>query len=236
VFRTAAVCTFLVLASVSQPARADAKGDAEAAAKKLSDASSYAWTSKTEGGFGGGTFDGKAEKDGFAVVSMSFANNNIELVKKGDKGAIKMEDGWKSFDEASEGAGDGQPNRGRFIAGMLRNYKAPAAVTQQLVSFGKEIKSSGADAFETELTEAGAKEMLSFRGRQGGEAPAISGAKGTAKFWVKEGVVSKVEYRLQGSINFNGQDRDVDRTTTIEIRDVGTAKVDVPEEAKKKAS
>ena len=92
------------------------------------------------------------------------------------------------------------------------------------------------NAFDAELTEAGAKEMLSFRGRQGGDGPAVSGAKGTAKFWMKDGVVSKIEYHLQGSINFNGQDRDIDRTTTIEIKDVGTAKVEVPEEAKKKAS
>jgi hypothetical protein len=227
----------LLVASAALPARAEAKGDVEAAAKKLADASSYAWTSKTEGGFGGGTAEGKAEKDGFTVVSMNFANNTLEVVKKGDKGAIKLEDGWKSFDEAADAGGQDQPNRGRFIAAMMRNYKAPAAVAKQLVDGAKEVKASGSDgAFEAELTEAGAKEMLSFRGRQGGDAPAISGAKGTAKFWVKDGAVSKLEYHLTGSINFNGQDRDIDRTTTIEIKDVGSAKVEVPEEAKKKAS
>jgi len=36
--------------------------------------------------------------------------------------------------------------------------------------------------------------------------------------------------------NFNGEDRDVDRTTTVEIKDVGTTKIDVPEAAKKKLS
>ena len=237
-FRSAAVCTLVLLTSTALPARADAKGDVESAAKKLADASGYAWTSTTEGGFGGGTSEGKAEKDGFTRVSMTFANNTVEVVKKGDKGAVKMEDGWKSFDEAAEAGGEqGQPNRGRFIAIMLRSYKAPAAVIQQLVSNAREIKPSGAgEALQAELTEAGAKEMLSFRGRQGGEGPAISGAKGTAKFWLKDGTVAKVEYNLQGSMSFNGQDRDIDRTVTIEIKDVGTAKVEVPEEAKKKAS
>jgi hypothetical protein len=233
--RLVAVCTFLALSSAALPARADAKGDVEAAVKKLSDASSYAWTSKTEGGFGGGTAEGKAEKDGLTWVSMAFANNTIEVVKKGDKGAVKMEDGWKSFEEAEEGGTADQPNRGRFIAGFLRNYKAPAAIAGQLVGGAKEVKASGdAGTFEAELTEAGAKEMLSFRGRQGGDAPAVSGAKGTTKFWVKDGAVSKLEYHLQGSIHFHGQDRDIDRTTTIEIKDVGSAKVEVPEEAKKK--
>jgi hypothetical protein len=32
----------------------------------------------------------------------------------------------------------------------------------------------------------------------------------------------------------NGEDRDVDRTTTIEIKDIGTTKVEVPAEAKSK--
>jgi hypothetical protein len=232
--RTVFVAAVSLLASTALVARAAGKDDVQAAAKKLADASSYAWTTKTEGGFGGGTSEGKAEKDGFTVVSMTFQNNTIEAVKKGDKGAIKTEEGWKSLDEAAEGE-QGQQNRGRFIAMMMRNYKAPAAVAQQILDGSKEVKQSG-EAFETELTEAGAKEMLRFGGRRGGNAPEVSGAKGTAKFWVKEGALSKLEYRLQGSISFNGQDRDIDRTTTIEIKDVGSAKVEVPEEAKKKAS
>ena len=37
-------------------------------------------------------------------------------------------------------------------------------------------------------------------------------------------------------MSFNGNDTDVDRTATVEIKDVGTTKVTVPEEASKKAS
>jgi hypothetical protein len=235
VFRTILACTVSLVAVTAIAAHAADKDDVASAVKKLADAPSYAWTSKTEGGFGGGTAEGTAEKDGFTVVSMNVFNNSIEVVKKGDKGAVKLEEGWKSFAEAAEGGEQGQPNRGQFIAMMMRNYKTPAAIAQQLVSGAKEFKKSG-DAYEAELTEAGAKEMLSFRGRPGGEPPQISGAKGTARFWMKDGVVTKFEHNLQGSINFNGQDRDIDRTTTIEIKDVGTAKAKVPEEAKKKAS
>jgi len=38
------------------------------------------------------------------------------------------------------------------------------------------------------------------------------------------------------NMNFNGNDVDIDRTTTVEIKEVGSTKVDVPEEAKKKLS
>jgi hypothetical protein len=34
----------------------------------------------------------------------------------------------------------------------------------------------------------------------------------------------------------NGDDRDIDRTTTVEIKDVGSTKITVPNEAKSKMS
>ena len=84
------------------------------------------------------------------------------------------------------------------------------------------------------FTEEGAKKLMRFR--RGGDGPQISGAKGSAKFWVKDGVLSKFEYKVKGSMNFNGNDIDVDRTTTTEIKDVGTTKVSIPEGAQKKLS
>ncbi len=41
---------------------------------------------------------------------------------------------------------------------------------------------------------------------------------------------------LHAFLRFNGNDREVNRTTTIEIKDVGSTKVSVPEEAAKKLS
>jgi hypothetical protein len=35
-------------------------------------------------------------------------------------------------------------------------------------------------------------------------------------------------------VSFNGNDRDVDRTTTVEIKNVNSTKIEVPDEAKKK--
>ena len=64
----------------------------------------------------------------------------------------------------------------------------------------------------------------------------IKDAKGSAKFWIKDGVLAKYEFKVTGSMNFNGNDIDVDRTTTVEIKDVGSTKVEVPEGAKKKLS
>ena len=213
--------------------RADDKADIDAAAKKLAE-SSHAWKTTTEADFGGGESEGKVDKDGLMHVKMSFFNNDVEILKKGEKGAVKTEEGWKSFDEAGQGGQDGQPNPGRFMSRMARTLKTPAETTRQLAQAAKELKKDG-DAFKTELTELGAKELMSFGGRRGGgQGPEISDAKGDAQFWIKDGVVSKVKYHVAGTINFNGNEREIDRTVTIEVKDVGSTKVEVPAEAKEK--
>jgi len=81
-----------------------------------------------------------------------------------------------------------------------------------------------------DLTDDGAKQILT-RGRGEG-----SDAKGSVKFWIKDGQLSKYEFKIQGKLSVNGNDVDVDRTTTTEIKDVGSTKVEVPDEAKKKLS
>jgi hypothetical protein len=65
----------------------------------------------------------------------------------------------------------------------------------------KEMKRDG-DAYSAELTEAGAKELLSFGGRPGSNAAEPKNAKGSVKFWLKDGTLSKYNVNVQGTINF----------------------------------
>ena len=71
-------------------------------------------------------------------------------------------------------------------------------------------------------------------GPPGGEGPSVSGAKASNKFWVTDGVLTKYELKTSAKISFNGDERDLDRTTITEIKDVGTTEVTVPNEAKSK--
>jgi hypothetical protein len=162
---------------------------------------------------------------------MTLRDNTTEAVKKGDKGAIKTPDGWQSLSEAASG----DPGPATYMARRLQTFKAPAAQVEELADKVKELKKDG-DVYSGELTAEGAKSQLMFGGRGGGNAPEISGAKGSVKFWVKDGVLSKYEIKVQGKVSFNGNDRDVDRTTTIEIKGIGSTKVQVPDDAKKKLS
>ena len=226
---------------------ADAKDEVTSAAKKLADADNYAWHQATEnaggnggggGGrrFGGGPVDGKTQKDGYTVRSMTFGDNTMQTVTKGEKGAMQNQDGdWMSFEEMAQnfgGGGGGGGGARRFGA-----FKAPAAEAQDLVGKVSSLKESGG-AFSGDLTEAGAKEMLvpaMMRGGDGG-GPEVSGAKASVTFWVTDGVLSKYQTKVQGTVSFNGNDREINRTTTVEIKDVGKTTVTVPEEAKKKLS
>jgi hypothetical protein len=209
---------------------ASPKDEVTAAAKKLGDAANYSWKTTVvvpEGSqFRPGPTEGKTEKDGYTYVKSSFGDNTSETVIKGDKGALTNQDGaWQSVADAEKEEGFG-----RFRAAMARNFKTPAAQAAELAAGAKSLTKEG-DVYSGDLTEDGAKNALTM-GRRG-TGMSASNAKGSVKFWVKDGVLTKYEYKVQGTISFNGNDRDVDRATTVEIRDVGSTTVTVPEQAKK---
>jgi hypothetical protein len=119
---------------------------------------------------------------------------------------------------------------------MVQSFKSPAdQVLDNLKNVGEVKVTDG--VFSADMTPAAAKQALTFNrrgGGGGGGATVADGAKGDVKLWAKDGVLSKIEIHVTGTVSFNGNDRDVDRTTTIEIKDIGTTKLDVPDEAKAK--
>lgn len=226
----------LALSVLTFAAHADPAANVKAASKKLTDSANYSWKSTVEGGFRPGDTKGKTEKDGYTALTITMGDNTVEAVIKGDQAAVKLEDGWKTVEEAGGGE-PGQPNPGRFVARTVRNFKSPAVQAEELAGQSKDLAKAD-DVYAGALTEDGAKALLTFGRRGGGgngNGPEISGAKGSVKFWMdKDGVLSKMEFNVRGSMSFNGQDRDINRTTTVEIKDVGATKVEVPSEAKAK--
>ena len=229
----------VLLAGSLFAADASPKDEVKAAAKTLGNQTNYSWKATVESPNGGGRFngptDGKTEQGGYTCLTMTRDDGTTEAVLKGGKGAVKTPDsGWQSLAELSQDNGDGGFNRSQFLARRLQAFKAPAAEAADLADKAKELKKDD-DAWAGDLTEAGAKAMLAFRPPRGGdEGPTVSDAKGSVKFWVKDGQLTKYQFHVQGNVSFNGNDRDVDRTTTVEIKDVGTTKIQVSEDAKKK--
>jgi hypothetical protein len=221
-----------LLAADSSP-----KDDATAAAKKLAE-TSYSWKMTMDLGpnsqFTPGPTEGKAEKDGYTWLSSTFQDNTSIGIAKEKKVAVKTEDGWKTAEELGDGGGGFDPNV--FMARRLQNLKAPAAEIQDLVSKSAELKKDG-DMISGDLTKEGAESLLTGGfGRRGGNRPPPKEAKGSVKIWIKDGEISKYETKVTGKMEFNGEERDIQRTTTTELKDVGKTKIEVPDDAKKKLS
>ena len=232
--KTKLLCSALVLLAGSLLA-ADVTpgGDVTNAVNALTGSANYSWktTVVVPAGsqFHPGPTTGKTEKDGYTDVTVSMRDNTMEFITKGDKTAINSPDnGWQSPADMESDQGPG-----RFMAMMVRNFKTPAAQALTLAASAPELKKVDG-VYTGDLTEVSAKTLLSFRPRGGGGAPPdINGAKGSVKFWIKDGTLAKYEFKVSGKVSFNGNDRDIDRDTTVEISDVATTKVAVPDEAMK---
>jgi hypothetical protein len=229
-------------------ARAAAENDIHAAMQKLADSPNYSWKTTVEGGFGAGETTGKTQKDGLTTLSVTRQDNPFEIVIQGDKAAVKTDDGWKSGAELAAaagggggGGGQGAPSPDRILAMMVQTFKTPVAQALEYKDKLQNVQKTD-EGYTAELTEDAAKAALTFRRRNpnaaaggaGGAAPTVTNPKVTIKFWIKDGVLTKMENHATGTVSFNGNDRDVDRTTTTEFSNVGTTEVKVPEEAKAK--
>jgi hypothetical protein len=170
-----------------------------------------------------GPSEGQTEKDGVTHLTLNFGDNSTQVFMKGDKGAVSNPDGgWEALSDLDSAEG---PRR--FLGRIVKNFKVPAAQAAELASATKELKKDG-DVYSGDMTEDGAKAQFRFG--------TVSNPKGSVKFWVKDGALTKYEFKVTGKVDFNGNEFDVDRTWTTEIKEVGTTKVNVPEEAKKKLS
>ncbi len=222
-------------------ARADPKDDVQAAFQKLVDSPNYTWTTTLEGGFRNMTQTGKTQKDGLTWLSLQMPDNSYEILIKGDNAAVKTDDGWKSKAELAAAAADQEGfSPERFLTFMVQNYKTPTAQAQDLLPKLQNIQKTD-DGYSADLTEDAAKDMLTFRPRRPTTNPddnapqiQVTNPKGSIKFWIKDGDLTKIEFHVTGTVSFNGNDRDVDRTTTTEFKDVGSTTIAIPAAAKAK--
>jgi hypothetical protein len=226
------VITAGIVALSLTAAQADPKSELKEATKKLADQSGYSWTwtPKTEGSESArrqGPVEGKTEKDGFTLLKGSFGENSYEAVFKGSKIAVNYTGDWVVVDEEDEETGR--------IARRLKALKNPVEEAEDLLNKAKELKKESEGLYVGDLTADGAKELFGRLGRRAAEAPE---AKGSVKFWVKDGLLAKYECHVEGKITVGEDKREVEikRTTTVEVKDAGSTKVPLSDEVKKKVS
>jgi hypothetical protein len=172
------------------------------------------------------------------VITSERDGTTTTAVLQGTNGVASTDEGWKTAEElrSAAGGGGGGGNRGGMRAAALLRNPLPAASLTKLVEKSKDLKAGEAGVIAGELSDEGAKEfaLMGRGGRPGGQTPPEpKNAKGSVQFWLKEGQVQKIRLKVSATMTVNGEDRDMVRTTTWEIRDVGTTTVEVPAEAKK---
>jgi len=225
-------CLFLVTASaLALPVTgAETPADLKGAIKKLSGQPNYSWTltTKTEGSEAGsrqGPIEGKTVKDGFTFIKGTVGENTFQAAAKGTKFAVNYADEWVVVSEDDE-----QTAR---IAKRLKGLKDPINTAGDLAGKAKELKKDDAGAYAGELAPEAARDIFRTLGRR---AAVAEEAKGTVKFWVKDGELTKYEFNVKGTITVGGDKKEVNlsRTVTAEFKDIGSTKVTLPDEVLKK--
>jgi hypothetical protein len=217
--------------------------DLDKAAAKAAEMGNYSCTITVKvegGGGGGGGGEGRApqpvEIQIKADAPWHLKSGEIEAYKKGDALAVKEGDAWKLLGRPQRPAEGEQPDRKAMAAQMLRGVRAPHELLKDLKSASfKEVKredGEGGRIFSGELTAEGVKPfMMGNRRRGGGGDQAAPAGTGTAKIWVNgDGVVTKYEVNVESKRkNRDGEEVTTKSTRTVEIKDVGSTKYDLPE-------
>jgi hypothetical protein len=221
----------------------DEKETLKAAAHRLAELGNYSWRvtlNRTDESLElaeralFGPAEGFQEKEGLVRIQTK-DETPLEVVLKGGKMAVRLEDGWVSERELeAEGR-----RRSRAVAFVrsLKGVPRPAAEAQDLLKHAKELKSPSEGYFISTLGPEAAKELLHRSLKTTGRAPKISDAGGQLSFWVRDGTLVKYEVQLRGELTFDSSGTPVlkaHQTRMVELSALGTTKVAIPEEVMKK--
>lgn len=215
------------------PVRADAQSEVKQAIKKLEGESNYTWiaTPKFDEGTTAaqrqGPTEGRTERKGYTYFRLTVGENTVEAAFKGTKSAIRSEGVWES-----EGEMIGER---AWIGRRLKAFKPPTGEAEELLESARSLKKEGPNLYSGDLDPEAVKEIILLRSRAGGQNRELSGAKGWVKFWIQDGILARYEFNLQGRlVSQTQQTTDINRTTTVVIKDIGSTKVELPSEARKK--
>jgi hypothetical protein len=223
-----------LLAPTLFAAESDLQAKVANATKQLGDKPNYSWTTAIREGDTNAVEHppvlGKTDKSGLIYLRTMTGATATEVYMNGQKGTASGTAGWRTFDEIAKPGG--------FAAGLVhyvRSWKAPVDEVTALLGKVKDVKEVEG-VLSGELKEDAVKELLEFSAPtfQGQEPPKIADPKGSVKFWIQDGMLKKYEIRVQGRVVRGEQESPAIRTTLVEIKSIGTTKLEVPEEAKQK--
>lgn len=212
---------------------ASPKDEIKNAIEHLGGQANYSWISTSQSEPGStitrqGPTEGQTELNGLTHFRFTLEGNSVEAAFQGAKSVIKTESAWESSRDLT---GERQ-----WVARRLQAFKRPHEEAAELWKSVKSFRRDKGDTYSGDLTQEGVKALLLARSRDESMARVPPGAKGAVKFWIKNGVLAKYEYNLRGKIILTDhqQEFNINRTTAVEVKDVGSTKVQIPDDAKNK--
>ena len=206
-------CLVSVFAASAIAAESTPADQVKAAARSLSAQKNYAWVSTprseaASANWRQGPTYGQTEKDGYTYFKFELGDNTIEGAFKGAKRAIKLRDSWESSEELVDDRA--------WIGERLKAFQSPAGEAEQLAASTTKLEKQADNTLSGSLTEERIKDIL-LMGRRPETPP--KDIKGTVRFWLKDGALTKYEFNVQGKVSGReGQEFEVNRTTTVEVK------------------
>ena len=239
--RTLGLCGTFLLA-VSLCAEAGGRGREDEVGKAITNLDkkeNYSWTStsRREGSTRrspSGPTEGRIEKEGFAHLKTKQGDTTTEGVVKGKKAVVKVGSEWKPVGEITREAGFDWRNPAFRMARILTRFRPPVAEAQFLLANVEDLSDAGEGVYSGKLSPEGVSKAILGGRRRGDHPPRVAGAEGSVRFWVKEGLLTKYEIKAKGKVKFGEREFTLDRTTTVEIKKVGSTEIEIPAEAKEK--
>jgi putative heme-binding domain-containing protein len=224
-----------------------AKSGLLAAVRKLAEAPSYRWTTTVTAGDsgplgGGGVTAGQTERGGFTRVAMPSDLGRLEFVTRAGQAAVMLEGSWQTTKQAVARGGGPTPfgPPAALDPALITEFRMPAARAEELIAKVSAFRRDG-DAVMASLGPDVAGALLEAEGpavlrrrRRGGFPPAsaIKDPRGSVTFRVRDGVLTEFALSLSGSRRIFNTEFQLDRTATTTISGIGSAKVEVPADAR----
>jgi hypothetical protein len=201
---------------------------------KLREAQNYSWTKTTEmpgAPFSVAPVSGKAAKDGYAIQVAKADGNSLQVVTKAGRAAAKVGNEWKTAAELEAGKGKASADLAELVVS-----RTPADELQALASKVVSPQQDADGSWGGKLDAAEAKSIMSGLLKHRARRPnmEISSTSGSLRVWMKDGLPQKYVVTTSGSISRPFGSKEVTRTATVTISEVGSTTVEIPAGAKAK--
>jgi len=207
------------------------------AADRLQDGTSYSWSTKTEligAPVDSTTVYGKSGTNGFALLEIRREKVSYLVFKLGNQGMVKTASGWKAEAELA-----GLSGTALNTALILLKSESPTEEFSHLLKEVSGLKSEPDGSYSGQLPVGTVLRLFnSVPPPAGGSAkmPEVRNPNGTLRIWLQNGFLHKYVLELNGNISLSFFSHEVQRVSTVEIKDVGTTQFEIPSEAKAKLS